>query len=792
MQLVGMEGGIQIIFWRWVDEFKTHARDVIPICWQPNKQPTSKKPQPKVNDKRVKEQMKTKLNKVRDRGYIKPGFVRSLIRFFAVPKGKSDIRMVYDGTASGFNESVYIPNFGLPTIETLLRGTSPESWMVDLDIGDMFLNFMLAEDARELVGIDITPFFENNFEDGRQKTNWERWWRIAMGLKVSPNHAIRAILVAEEYMKGNLNSSSNPFQTSTVRLNLPGTRDYTPVLAWYSLLDEDGKLASILVIYVDDERIHASSHDKAWRASHQVSSRESYLGIQDAARKRRPPSQSPGAWAGSIVRTNDIDVGKLISEERWQKTRCIIGKWLDKLLKNPDANLDTDDLRSDRGFLIYIGRTYPELNTFFKGIHLTIDGWRKNRDPEGWRIATNYVSHKTKGAYSKLTSYDYPKTVKGVPRLIRDLQALQSLTSSKIAPVVIVRSKRMFVVLYGFGDASGGGFGSSFTAADGIDVQTGTWNEEGSDKSSNFRELGNFVIRLEQDADLGKLDGAELFLFTDNSTAESAFHNGTSSSPTLFELVVRLKKLQLKHGLRIHLIHVSGTRMIAQGTDGISRGNMLEGVMSGKDMLSFIPINASAFDRSKLLSNWFKSWLGDPNACFLEPSEWFWKGQGLSETVWKNTDGVEMPIAGEIKTFIWSPPPCIADVAIEYLRTSIHRRPQNTHLFVCPKLMTYRWRKAMLRSCDFSFYVDCKSPHWNSEMHESLLVGVYLPLLPVYPWTFRRSKSVLELERTLQRVQKSKAGAQGPVLCKFLKLSRKLPSMQERMVWKVLSSGRIR
>jgi hypothetical protein len=34
----------------------------------------------------------------------------------------------------------------------------------------------------------------------------------------------------------------------------------------------------------------------------------------------------------------------------------------------------------------------------------------------------------------------------------------------------------MMIVLYGFGDASGGGFGSSFTGNDGIDVQTGTWN----------------------------------------------------------------------------------------------------------------------------------------------------------------------------------------------------------------------------------------------------------------------------------------------------------------------------
>jgi hypothetical protein len=96
-------------------------------------------------------------------------------------------------------------------------------------------------------------------------------------------------------------------------------------------------------------------------------------------------------------------------------------------------------------------------------------------------------------------------------------------------------------------------------------------------------------------------------MFTDNSTAESAFHNGTSSSSLSFELVVRLQKIQLFHGVTIHLIHVSGKRMISQGTDGISCGNLLEVVMTGKDMLSFIPISQSACKRSSLMLNWLRS-----------------------------------------------------------------------------------------------------------------------------------------------------------------------------------------
>ena len=46
--------------------------------------------------------MKSKLAKVRERRYVQGiSDIRSLISFFVVPKGKDDVRMVYDGTKSG-------------------------------------------------------------------------------------------------------------------------------------------------------------------------------------------------------------------------------------------------------------------------------------------------------------------------------------------------------------------------------------------------------------------------------------------------------------------------------------------------------------------------------------------------------------------------------------------------------------------------------------------------------------------------------------------------------------------
>ena len=37
------------------------------------------------------------------------GVVKSLTAFFDVPKGSDDIRMVYDGTVNGFNDSIEVP-----------------------------------------------------------------------------------------------------------------------------------------------------------------------------------------------------------------------------------------------------------------------------------------------------------------------------------------------------------------------------------------------------------------------------------------------------------------------------------------------------------------------------------------------------------------------------------------------------------------------------------------------------------------------------------------------------------
>ena len=113
-----------------------------------------------------------------------------------------------------------------------------------------------------------------------------------------------------------------------------------------------------------------------------------------------------------------------------------------------------------------------------------------------------------------------------------------------------------------------------------------------------MREYLNLVDTLEEMCKAGNLKGTEIFLFTDNSTSEAAFFNGSSKSEKLFKLVLRLRTLKMQNGVMVHLCHVSGERMKAQGSDGLSRGNLNVGVMAGRSMLDFVPTHLNTFKRS--------------------------------------------------------------------------------------------------------------------------------------------------------------------------------------------------
>ena len=211
--------------------------------------------------------MKAKLENVMEKGYIELvdiKLVEALMFMLHVPKGESDIQMVYDRSKSGLNKALYSPWFPLPTVNSMVRWVVAGSCLADNDYGEQFLNFPLHPDLRKYCGIYLSQLFPNEDVEGADDLVVGRWMRNAMGLLPSPYSSLQGSARAKRVITGNSRDDDNPFAWHSIRLNLPGTSDYNPTLPWMLKIRKDGSVASNIAQYVDDVRIMAPTEELAW------------------------------------------------------------------------------------------------------------------------------------------------------------------------------------------------------------------------------------------------------------------------------------------------------------------------------------------------------------------------------------------------------------------------------------------------------------------------------------------------------------------------------------------------
>ena len=418
-------------------------------------------------------------------------------------------------------------------------------------------------------------------------------------------------------------------------------------------MNYDGGLAVFFGTYIDGICTGDCTEEGCHATTRRVASLINYLGQQDAPRKRRASCKSLDAWSGAIPQSiSGQGLFVTCSQEKWDKAKEIVEQRQTEVVLNATPSLNHKSLERDVGFLVHLSRTFPPIFPYLHVIYNTLNGWQQGRDHNGWKLtrwewdlflAMEEEMEEEEGEHkisksripSKSPSGDpkgasAPGEIKPVPRLSWDLSALQRLFCNEEPPQLLVRGQLVHAVKYAFGDASKAGFGSSWISADGVKYRFGTWGRDMDNTSSNLRELKNLVDTLKKMAESNELEGSEIFIFTDNSMVEAAFFKGSSKSRLLFELILELKELEMKCKTKIHFIHVAGMRMIAQGSDGLSRGNISEGVMRGDSMESFIPLNKNALDRSKDLSEWLRTWCTDKLE-FLEPRDWFLRGHDIVE-----------------------------------------------------------------------------------------------------------------------------------------------------------------
>ncbi len=189
-------------------------------------------------------------------------------------------------------------------------------------------------------------------------------------------------------------------------------------------------------------------------------------------------------------------------------------------------------------------------------------------------------------------------------------------------------SNVVLTAYYGFGDALSGGFGSTVARPGGLHGWYGLWPRDVEDQSSSYQELRNLVDAVDEEA-----------------------------------------------------------KEIAQGTNGLSRGLFLEGVMVGRDMLSYVDLAKGAIKHQSKLVDYVQSWVRQAlrrEVKVLQVEEWFQEGHGILEGS-KDLHGVWIPHhEPNGRVYLWNPPPVIADVALKECMKAIHKRTDAFHIFLIP------------------------------------------------------------------------------------------------------------
>jgi hypothetical protein len=229
-------------------------RDGTPLWFDSTLSPSYKRPQRADNNPTLKARVKDKLDKVLHRRYFEVGLVKSLTTFFGDPRGEDNMRLIYDGYLPGLNAALWCHWIVLPSTNSHLRTVEPGTFMSDVDIAVMCLNFFLDWHLRKYAGVDLTSYFTDDLGKGKD-TFWVRWNYIAMGLRSSPFCAVQSMAWLDETVFGEHLDQDNVFRWDVVELNLPGVAPYSHAKPWvYKKRSSNGRIAADVLTYIDDAR----------------------------------------------------------------------------------------------------------------------------------------------------------------------------------------------------------------------------------------------------------------------------------------------------------------------------------------------------------------------------------------------------------------------------------------------------------------------------------------------------------------------------------------------------------
>lgn len=419
-----------------------------------------------------------------------------------------------------------------------------------------------------------------------------------------------------------------------------------------SFLTTDGTPAIKMWVHVDDFLIHGPTESATQRGLQLFLDLSVDVGLLCHPKKLVPPTQVV-KYVGFEFDTRDIPTLR-VPEDKRQRAQAMIAYVLDRPIDFSFSRLTLSVLA---GVLESMAESTPKRlgHTYLRRLHELIH-------PAGSGPDIYYT-------FCLLSS-----------RIQRDLTWWLALVQRPIHRQV--RSRRSGVLVPTWGDGSGTGTGGTLGTPDApLRMWMGTWSGYVFHHTSNWKELMTLGLTLRHLADLqraGTTDvrGCSVFYFTDNEVTYWISQNSSAKNPRNQALIEDIRLLELELDVELHVVHVPGVVMIAQGTDGLSRGVWMTPLHPLQDQLSF----TGRVFRGVTPDPWFLYYIAQYQNL---PSTWDCPGW------FSDWDGSHILH----RRTIWFPPPEVVRQLLCFLLLTYVESPTDTScLIILPRVMSHQWK----------------------------------------------------------------------------------------------------
>jgi hypothetical protein len=247
------------------------------------------------------------------------------------------------------------------------------------------------------------------------------------------------------------------------------------------------------------------------------------------------------------------------------------------------------------------------------------------------------------------------------------------------------RADHAEVLIPSYGDGSGTGTGG--TVQYDLLLPLERWKAVWSSlvlhaaRSSNWKEAATLRLTLQRArANPHRVRGCTFFYFTDNIFTYFRVMKGASRSPGLQEIVEDIKELEAELGCRLEVVHIPGTAIIVQSTDGLSRGIWHSPLHEHPPQPIILRDIFATLEFSNDVGDWARS------QALLPPSiPW-------SHPAW-DAPWTFSSVVNQLT--IWNPPPEMASQLLHFL---LHVYVETSSTTAClsilvPRILQLRWSR---------------------------------------------------------------------------------------------------